>query len=72
MRNSVMLYCRDMDGEKIYKGDRAVCFALPRSQPCVVQILDIVDDGHIRADNGNLKKVVPAESCILQAHAAMA
>lgn len=64
--------CRDMDGMTILRGDRAICFALPEKQPCIVRILDILDSGRVRATNGRLESVVPADSCILQSHARMA
>lgn len=64
--------CRDMDGAMILRGDRAICFALPERQPCIVRILEILDSGRVRATNGRMESVVPSDSCILQAHSKMA
>ena len=69
MRDHKSICCRDMDGAMILRGDRAICFALPEKQPCIVRILEILDSGRVRATNGRMESVVPSESCILQAHA---
>lgn len=50
----------------IHEGDRAVCLSLPESQPCLVSILAILDDGMVLVSNGRMDQSVYADSCILQ------
>lgn len=57
----------DMDGRVLRRGDRAVCLSLPRTQPCLVQVLGIEDDGSILVTNGRLRVAVDPLSCISQA-----
>ncbi len=66
MREMTAVYCTDMDGGKLHRGDRALCMALPERQPVLVRITEILDGGKVKADNGHITAIVPGDSCILQ------
>ena len=55
-----------MEGHAVHEGDRAVCLALPESEPCVVRVIAILGSGRVRVTNGRTDREVPTDSCILQ------